>query len=74
MGNTKVAIFKIDNEMELLTANIDLGNENYKLEEEARELIRKITNTEENIIKKISKANKGNGFSMILLNDNTRKS
>ncbi|PRR82023.1 hypothetical protein [Clostridium vincentii] len=73
MGDKKAAIFKIDNEMELIKTNIALGHRDYRFDMERRELLKKSSKTQDNIINKIAKANREKDFSMILFNDNTRE-
>lgn len=73
MEDKKAAIFKIDNEMELIKTNIALGHRDYRFDMERRELLKKISKTQDNIINKIAKTNREKGFSMILFNDNTRE-
>ena len=67
MGNKKSTIYMVNNELELIYTNIALGNESYHLEGEHRELVKKIAQIEENIIDRIAKANKTNGFVMVML-------
>jgi len=66
MGYKNNTVYMVNNEMELINTNIALGNESYYLEEEHRDLIRKIAEVEEKIIDKIAKANKRNGFEMVM--------
>jgi len=74
MGNKKTTIYMVNNELDLIYTNIALGNESYHLEEEHRGLIKKITEVEENIIDKIAKANKTNGFAMVIQSSKKEKS
>lgn len=74
MRNKKTTVYLVNNEMELINTNIALGNESYHLEEENRELIKKIKKVEENIIDKIAKANKRKGFVMVMLSSKKERS
>jgi len=68
MGNKTGALYMVNNEMELINRNIVLGHESYNLEQENKLLLRKISETEEKIIAKISNSSKKKGFVMVMQN------